>query len=167
MSVYKPFITSDVIVSPFKVNKSFTFNGHANITGSGIDIFTGTTSIMEYKEQYIKNPCTFDELERFISIYNPSEVILLSNLSCEENNDIINYVNIRTNRLTLFKKSLKISYKTYSLVLKNLSYFDTFEITTRIYCVLPSFFCLFDRDRDRRVQKRPHKKYRKYDLSSQ
>jgi hypothetical protein len=26
---------------------------------------------------------------------------------------------------------------------------------------------LFDRDRDRRVQKRPHKKYRKYDLSSQ
>lgn len=41
MSIFKPFITSDVIVSPFKVNKSFTFNGHANITGSGIDIFLG------------------------------------------------------------------------------------------------------------------------------
>jgi hypothetical protein len=27
MSVFKPFITSDVIVSPFKVNKSFTFIG--------------------------------------------------------------------------------------------------------------------------------------------
>jgi hypothetical protein len=27
MSVFKPFITSDVIVSPFKVNKSFTFRG--------------------------------------------------------------------------------------------------------------------------------------------
>jgi hypothetical protein len=44
MSIFKPFITSDVIVSPFKVNKSFTFNGHANITGSGIDIFTGTNT---------------------------------------------------------------------------------------------------------------------------
>ena len=29
MSVYKPFTTSDVIVTPFKVNKSFTFYGKA------------------------------------------------------------------------------------------------------------------------------------------
>jgi hypothetical protein len=41
MSVFKPFITSDVIVSPFKVNKSFTFTGLAAVTGSGIDIFIG------------------------------------------------------------------------------------------------------------------------------
>jgi hypothetical protein len=41
MSVYKPFITSDVTVSPFKVNKTFTFGGTAALTGSGIDIFIG------------------------------------------------------------------------------------------------------------------------------
>lgn len=41
MSVFKPFITSDVVVSPFKVNKSFTFEGTALLTGSGIDIFEG------------------------------------------------------------------------------------------------------------------------------
>jgi hypothetical protein len=41
MSVYKPFLTEDVTVVPFKVNKSFTFEGLAAITGSGIDIFTG------------------------------------------------------------------------------------------------------------------------------
>jgi len=42
MSVFKSFITSDVIVSPFKVNKSFTFQGN-EITGSnvGIDRYIG------------------------------------------------------------------------------------------------------------------------------
>jgi len=41
MSVFKPFITSDVIVSPFKVNKSFSFEGTAALTGSGIDLYVG------------------------------------------------------------------------------------------------------------------------------
>ena len=41
MSVYKPFTTSDIILSPFEVNKSFTFQGTAAITGSGIDRFIG------------------------------------------------------------------------------------------------------------------------------
>ena len=43
MSVYKPFTTSDVIVTPFKVNKSFSFKGASAITASnvGIDRFIG------------------------------------------------------------------------------------------------------------------------------
>ena len=41
MSVFKPFITSDVVVSPFKVNKTFSFGSTADLTGSGIDIFEG------------------------------------------------------------------------------------------------------------------------------
>ena len=41
MSVFKPFITSDVIVSPFKVNKNFTLEGTFSLTGSGIDLFIG------------------------------------------------------------------------------------------------------------------------------
>ena len=43
MSVYKPFITSDVVVTPFKVNKSFTLKGASEFTASnvGIDRFVG------------------------------------------------------------------------------------------------------------------------------
>lgn len=37
MSVFKSFITSDVIVSPFEVNKSFTFQGN-EFTGSNVEI---------------------------------------------------------------------------------------------------------------------------------
>ena len=46
MSVYKPFTTSDVVVTPFKVNKSFTFTGASEFTSSnaGIDRFFGTNT---------------------------------------------------------------------------------------------------------------------------
>jgi hypothetical protein len=37
MSVFKSFITSDVIVSPFEVNKAFTFKGN-ELTGSNVEI---------------------------------------------------------------------------------------------------------------------------------
>ena len=38
MSVYKPFTTSDVVISPFEVNKSFTFNGASSLTASNVSI---------------------------------------------------------------------------------------------------------------------------------
>ena len=43
MSAYKPFTTSDVVVTPFKVNKSFAFKGASEFTASnvGIDRFFG------------------------------------------------------------------------------------------------------------------------------
>ena len=43
MSTYKPFITADVVVTPFKVNKSFSFTGASALTASnvGIDRFFG------------------------------------------------------------------------------------------------------------------------------
>ncbi len=61
-----------------------------------IDIYTGKTCIMECCEQYIKNPTTFDELEQFISIYNPSETILISNVIQGDLNDIVSYIGIKS-----------------------------------------------------------------------
>jgi DNA mismatch repair protein MutS len=62
---------------------------------ANIDIYTGKTSIFQFKEIYVNNPTTYDELERFISIYNPSEAILISNLPDEKELDyIISYAGI-------------------------------------------------------------------------
>jgi DNA mismatch repair protein MutS len=75
----------------------FLFKGKFVVVGiANIDIYTGKTSIFQFKEPYINNPTTFDELERFISIYNPSEVIFISNLSDKEIDNIINYVDIKS-----------------------------------------------------------------------
>jgi hypothetical protein len=50
MSIFKPFITSDVIVSPFEVNKSFTFKGTFELTASnaGIDRYIGQNIISPF-----------------------------------------------------------------------------------------------------------------------
>jgi DNA mismatch repair protein MutS len=73
-------------------SKEMIYIGIANI-----DIYTGSSSIFEFSENYIRNPTTFDELERFVSIYQPSEVILVGHNSVEEMELIINYANIKCN----------------------------------------------------------------------
>jgi len=62
---------------------------------SNIDIYTGKTALYQYKETYIHNPTTYDELEKFVSIYEPTEVIIISNLSNQEIEDIISFSNIK------------------------------------------------------------------------
>jgi len=74
---------------------------------SNIDILTGKTCIFEFKETYLKTPTTFDELERFISIYRPSEVIVIAEgITNEEIDDIVNYSGIQA--LTIHKINLTI-----------------------------------------------------------
>jgi DNA mismatch repair protein MutS len=77
-------------------NKVFMKGKYVVVGIANIDIFTGKTSIFQFKEVYLNNPTTYDELERFISIYNPSEVIFISNLPNETEMDyIISYAGIQ------------------------------------------------------------------------
>jgi hypothetical protein len=41
MSAYKQFLSSDIIATPFVINKGYIFNGAAAMTGSGVDRFLG------------------------------------------------------------------------------------------------------------------------------
>jgi hypothetical protein len=36
MSIYKPLTTSDVVVTPFKVNKSYSFEGTSSLNSSDV-----------------------------------------------------------------------------------------------------------------------------------
>ena len=64
---------------------------------ANIDIFTGKTNVFQFSEMYAKkNPITYDELERFISIYNPNEIIIITNLSAHEVEEVIQYANIES-----------------------------------------------------------------------
>ena len=62
---------------------------------TNIDIYTGRATIFETENKDSHNPTTYDEVERFISSYGPSEVILISNLSTREVEDVIHYTNIQ------------------------------------------------------------------------
>jgi len=78
------------------VNKQILSKGKIVVVGvANVDIYTGKTSIFQFQEAYMNNPTTYDELERFISIYNPSEAIFISNLVEKEMDDIIQFVNLK------------------------------------------------------------------------
>ena len=78
---------------------------------SNIDIYTGKTSIYQFKETYINSPTTYDELERFISVFNPSEVIVISNLPEKEVNEVIQFVDITAKLIHKIQSSSTVEVK--------------------------------------------------------
>ena len=109
----------DMIENKILLKGKYVVVGIANI-----DIYTGKTSIFQFKEPYLNNPTTYDELERFISIYNPSEAIFITNLSDKETDDVINYSNIQCNSIHKINLSdeegeVKIKANMFTLRAKN------------------------------------------------
>jgi DNA mismatch repair protein MutS len=90
-----------------KPNK-FVKNATLSIGLNIIDILTGKLINYEYTQPYENSPTTYDQLEKYISIYNPSEVIIISNkmnstdLSSNSNtyiDDVISYANINAQKI--------------------------------------------------------------------
>jgi DNA mismatch repair protein MutS len=143
-------------------NKVFLKGKFVVVGVANIDIYTGKTTIFEFKESYVNNPTTYDELERFISIYNPSEVILIANLPDEQELDyIISYAGISCNlihkihinysinnvKMTRIKNCEKQPYQ--KEILSKFYKFDNFDvfiqnfyqntIATQSFCYLLDF----------------------------
>lgn len=73
-----------------------------NILVSGacaINIFTGEVYTFQTEIDYCMNISTFDELEKFVSIYNPSEVIIISDFTKEGLSKVVQYSNINTSNI--------------------------------------------------------------------
>ena len=81
-----------------KLKKQHELHGVVQVGVSTIDIYTGRTSIFQFEETYIKSPTTFDELERLVSIYSPSEVLIVANMKCDEIDQVLSYTNLETCR---------------------------------------------------------------------
>jgi len=89
-------ITNNIMCVWIHVSNKFkSREKEVNIGIANVDIYTGKTTIFQFNELYIDSPTTFDELERFVSIYNPNEVILIGNVPDKELNDVISYANIQ------------------------------------------------------------------------
>jgi DNA mismatch repair protein MutS len=126
---------------------------------ANIDIYTGKSTIFEFNELFLMNPTTFDELDRFNSIHNPSEVILVGNVCEKDMDNIINYGNIQCKSIHKIRTELqtenakrannceKQTYqKTVLEKFFNITDFDVFSqnfyenaIATQAYCYLLDF----------------------------
>uniref|UniRef100_A0A6C0EJP8 DNA mismatch repair proteins mutS family domain-containing protein n=1 Tax=viral metagenome TaxID=1070528 RepID=A0A6C0EJP8_9ZZZZ len=88
---------------------------------SHINIITGQTYLCEYIEKYSKTPTILDNLERYLSIYNPCEIICITNLDIRENKNLINMLNIQTQNVrTIYLNNENIGNK-LNLQAKNCS----------------------------------------------
>ena len=139
-------------------NKTIGIGEQINIGISNIDIFTGKTSLFEFTMPYYHNPCTYDELERYISIYNPNECVILSNLDEYIIDDIINFTNIQCSKIhkiilnknnnsssDLHKSAENAEKQIYQQeIIKRFYPFDNEEIIIneiQNYCIASQSFC--------------------------
>ena len=92
-------ITNNISCIWIQENKSIITKNKEIILGmSNIDIYTGRSNIFETVVENIHNPTTYDELERYLSSYNPSELIIISNLQEDKIEDILNFVNNKSKK---------------------------------------------------------------------
>lgn len=66
---------------------------------ANIDIYTGKTALFQIVVQADHSPATYDELERYISAYRPSECLLVSNLPTTLVDDIIGFVGLEHTKM--------------------------------------------------------------------
>jgi DNA mismatch repair protein MutS len=59
-----------------------------------IDIFTGKSVLQQFYESYLNSPTTYDQLEHFLSLHKPAEIIMVSNFDLSEMEQIIRYLNL-------------------------------------------------------------------------
>ena len=84
MSAYKPFLASNIIVTPFEVNKNFTFTGSLK---SYIDRYSGT-NITNYTFSTTIDPTSNGQYQRLI--YNSIKELYYSNYLSSSYGDPVN-----------------------------------------------------------------------------
>ena len=116
-----------------------------------IDIFTGRTSLSQFSTDCLNSHTSYDELERYISAYRPSECLLSSNLPEKTVDDIINFVGLETVKLhkLLFdgvevERAMKQNYqqetfKRFFPHLDSSSLFADYYLAAQSFCYLLNF----------------------------
>jgi DNA mismatch repair protein MutS len=102
---------------------------------SVIDNYTGKSSLYQIIVEDLHNPTTYDELERFISSYNPKECIIISNFSDKEIKDIIQFIKLDSKKIhilnTLDSKVKKSEGQSYQREI--LDKFFSFNIAESLF----------------------------------
>jgi DNA mismatch repair protein MutS len=77
-----------------KSNATKTMPCQVTIGLANIDIYTGKTALFQFQTNYNHSPATYDELERYISAYNPSECLMVANLPERLIDDIVGFIGL-------------------------------------------------------------------------
>ena len=149
-----------------KINKTLVV-GIANI-----DIYTGKSFVFEYNQEYATTPDAYGDLERYISIYQPSELIVIHNLSNRVVENILHFVDLKTEcRHIIDKSNDKNPHKSKIANCEKQTYqreiirkyfkeididsspqFSHYPIGTQSYCYLLDFIYYHNPDLTKKIQ---------------
>jgi DNA mismatch repair protein MutS len=154
-------LSNNVLSIWFEIIKSSKAADRIVIGCSNVDIFTGKSAIYEYETELLINPTTFDELEKFISEFNPNELILVYDFQDEGLIDtILQYIGTSFNmRIPIHKTNIymKNSNITAAVNCTKQTYisqiistffasstfqscdFNSYQIATQSFCYLLNF----------------------------
>jgi DNA mismatch repair protein MutS len=140
---------------------------------STVNIFTGETTLFENDVPFLINPTTFDELERYVSIIIPSEVLVLSKFDEKTTNTFLQYSGIKTTAVHKYflnsetlsaNKKMEIEnctkqkyiYHIISTFFGEECYhickeFQTYSIATQAFCFLMNFIQSHNPDLVKRI----------------
>lgn len=143
-----------------KTNASRIKQEQVTIGIGNIDIYTGKTSMFQFSENYTHSPATYDELERYISAYRPSECLFLSNLPEGLVDEIISFVGLENakihkvntmaidtskNKMVLFAKKAEKQIFQIEILKKFFPHLSSFhDMFPTHYIALQSFCFLLD-----------------------
>ena len=82
-----------------KSNTTKLMPAQVSIGIANIDIYTGKTSLFQFAANYAHTPATYDELERYISAYRPSECLFVANMPERLITDIIGFVGLENTKI--------------------------------------------------------------------
>ena len=100
-------ISMSMWINHVKANK---FMSETIVFGvSTLDVYTGQTTLHQVTLSYHHNPCTYDSIERLITIHKPSECLIVSNLDKNILNDIISFVGLNNSKLHIINRENKDS----------------------------------------------------------
>jgi DNA mismatch repair protein MutS len=124
---------------------------------ANINVLDGRSQIYEYQTEFTSLPTIYDDIERHVTVYNPVETIIISNLSTSCLDSIIQYTNIQSISIHIInlndesnhntKKALRCEQQTYRNELfktyfhvTNMNVFlekyTYYELATQTYCYL-------------------------------
>lgn len=66
---------------------------------SMINIYTGKTTMFQHETTFYMNVSTFDELERYVSVFSPSEVVFISPFDQPDVRTIIQFIGLQTENI--------------------------------------------------------------------
>jgi len=135
-----------------------------------VNIFTGETTIFEHDIPFLLNPTTFDELERYLSVIQPTELIIISKFDEKQTNTFLNYSGIKTQNIhtiflhstgqnsTIKEEAISCTKQTYiSHILStffgedNIHEFNQYTIATQAFCYLMHFIQCHNPDLVRKI----------------